>query len=937
MNSKYKYLISMVLMLMTGSLSAQDALSAKGQSELDIQENHRMNASLSSVQGDELSKSFSPNLLNSLIGKIPGLTITQGSDEAGVIDNTLRARGVGTFQGLKDPLIVIDGFVTQYTDGDGFLRTLLSQLMPEEIESITLLKDASATALYGFRGANGVLLINTKRGIISPLKINFSTQIGFQNPIRMPKYLNAYDYANLYNEAYGYVNNGAKFYDDNALAAYRDGTDPYLYPNVDWYNETLRNTAEIYKVGLNFQGGNEIVKYFVLLNYLGNSGLIRKTENLSENTNNQNYERYNIRSNMDVNITKNLSVHITIGLAIEDKVTPAGRDVGKNTNNLFSQLQQIPNNSFPVRNPNNSWGGSSNRSNPLANITERGYWKQGSRNINSALKLTENLTFLPGLSISGAISFNSYYVGYSNKYANYEYYSLTGKDANGDYTYSAPFGKKESLTIDDAISDQWRNATVQGFIDYKKTFDIHDIDVSLLYTLENESYGKQQPFIHEGFGGRFTYTYDKKYTGEFSIGVQATETFAKGKRTGYFPAGLIGWVVSEEDFLKKNDFVNFLKLRASYGLTGNDKINGATRFMYEQEYGEKEGYNLGTTNSYIYGLGQLRLANPDITWEKDRKFNIGVETRLAHKFEIFFDYFYNQRHDILCLPTRSIPSYIGAELPYMNMGKTTNRGFETKLAYSSSTGKDFYYFTELSGSFAKNKIIYKSEDVRAENNKHLYQTGLPINQPFYLEAIGFYTQDDINNPQIAKPTWKDVLPGDLKYKDWNNDGAIDNNDIYFFGYNSIPEITLGLNIGFSYKNFDFSAFFHAALNRTVYLGNDYYKAFQNNGNISEFALNRWTSEETAHLATYPRLSLNDEQNNYRSSTFWMCNGNFLKLRNIELGYTFNDIIPSIKSDLRLFINGTNVFSVDNVRGFDPERIGGYPALRTLSLGVNVQF
>ena len=939
MNSIFKYITSFVFLAIPVSMSAAgDSLSVKTHIGYDVQDEYKVSSAISSVRGDELSKSFTPNLLNSLAGRLPGLTVGQGSDEPGVIDNSLFIRGMGTFQGLKEPLIVIDGFVTQYTDADGYLRTLLSQLMPEEIESVTLLKDASATAIYGLRGANGVLLINTKRGTNSPLKINFTAQVGFQQPTKMPKFLNSYDYANLYNEAYGYVNGGAQYYGPEALDAYKNGTDKYLYPDVDWYDETLRKTAEMYKVGLNFQGGNDVVKYFVLLNYLGNSGLMKRTEDLSDKTSNQRYNRYNVRSNMDVNISKNLSAHITLGIAIEDKITPGGTGAGKNTDDLFNRIQSLPPNSFPVRNPNNSWGGSSNWSNPLANIAERGYWRQNSRNINSALKLTEKLDMLlPGLSISGAIAFNSYYLGYSNRYANYEYYALTGKDAEGKYQYSEPFGKKESLTIDDSLSDQWRNTTLQGSLNYSGSFDVHDIDALLMYSYENEAYGKQQPFVHVGMVARYTYTYAKKYIGEFSMGLQATETFAKGHRAGFFPAGSVGWIISEEDFLKKNDVVKFLKLRASYGLTGNDKLNGDTRFMYDQEYGEKDGYNIGTSNSYLYGLRQLRLANPDITWEKDKKFNVGVEANLWGKLNLTFDYFYNRRTDILCLPSRTIPSYIGAELPYLNIGKTKNQGVEASVMYSDHVGKDFNYYVKADVWTAKNKILYMSEEIKAENNSHLYKTGHRIDQPYYLEALGYYTQADIDNPDVAKPTWKDVLPGDLKYKDWNGDGVIDNNDSYPFGYTETPEITLGLNLGFTYKNFDFSAFFHAALNRTVYLDASYYKAFQNNGPISEYALGRWTSEETAHMATYPRLTLTNEQNNYRTSTFWMCNGNFLKLRDVELGYSFKNIIPAAKADLRIFVNGTNLFAIDALKGYDSERIGGYPAVRTISLGANIQF
>lgn len=939
MNSIYKYITGILLFAAPLSVGAvSDSLSVKIPIGYGEQEKYNQSSAISSIKGEELSKTFSPNLINSLIGKLPGLTVSQGSDEGGVVDNTLQIRGLGSFQGKNEPLIVIDGFVSQYTDADGYLRSLLAQLLPEEIESVTLLKDAAATAIYGMRGANGVLLIKTKRGLDTPLQVNFTAQVGFQQPTVMPKFLDSYNYASLYNEAYGSANGGSLYYSPEALEAYKNGSDPYLYPNVDWYDETLRKMAELYKVGLSFRGGNKVAKYFVLLNYMGNAGLVRRTADMSDQTHNQDYSRYNIRSNVDVNITKSLSANVTLGIAVEDKKTPGGRNVGKNTDDLFSRIETLPSNSFPVYNPNGTWGGSSNWSNPLANIVECGYWTQNSRYINSALRLTEKLDMLlPGLSVSGAISFNSYYLGYFNRYANYEYYALQGKDDAGNYLYSDPYGKRETLSIDDSMSDQWRNTTLEGSLNYDGTFGRHNLSALLLYSFERETYGSQQPFVHVGMGSRFTYTYAKRYTGEFSMGVQATETFAKGKRTGVFPAGALSWVISEEDFLKGNSVVDYLKLRVSYGLTGNDKINGDTRFMYEQEYGEKEGYNIGISNAYIPGYRQLRLANPDISWEKDRKFNVGVEATLWDGLNLSLDYFDNRRTDILCLPSRTIPSYMGAELPYLNVGRTKNQGVEASIMWQSRIGRDFEYYVQANVWAARNKILYMSEDIKAANNSHLYKTGHSINQPYYLEAIGYYTQAEIDDPNVAKPTWKEVVPGDLRYKDWNGDGVIDNNDSYPFGYTSMPEITLGFNLGFTYKNFDFSAFFHGAVNRTVYLSANYYKAFQNNGSVSEFALNRWTSEETASQATYPRLSLTNEQNNYRSSTFWTRNGNFLKLRDISVGYTFKKFIPKTKSDLRVFVNGTNLFAIDDVEGYDSERIGGYPAMRTVSLGVNVQF
>jgi hypothetical protein len=360
----------------------------------------------------------------------------------------------------------------------------------------------------------------------------------------------------------------------------------------------------------------------------------------------------------------------------------------------------------------------------------------------------------------------------------------------------------------------------------------------LLYTYEEENYGMQQAFRHEGMGGQLTYTYNRCYAAAVSFGLQATETFSKDKRTGFFPAGSLSWLLTQEAFLKDNATVNYLKIKASYGLTGNDKIGGASRFMYDQEYGYREGYPLGTGNNNIGGIAQLRLANPDITWEKETKLDIGVETKLMKVLDFSFDYFSSRRNDILCLPNRTIPSYLGAELPYMNKGKTKNQGFETIIRYNNKINNDFSYYAQLSAWMAKNEITYQSEGLQAENNTHLYSTGHRIFQPFYLKALGFYTQAGIDDPDIAKPEWKNVLPGDLRYEDINKDGIIDSNDQIPFGYTSVPEISMGLDWGFTYKGIDFSLSFQAALNRDVYLNTAYYSAFQNNGNVSEYALNR---------------------------------------------------------------------------------------------------
>jgi TonB-linked SusC/RagA family outer membrane protein len=437
-----------------------------------------------------------------------------------------------------------------------------------------------------------------------------------------------------------------------------------------------------------------------------------------------------------------------------------------------------------------------------------------------------------------------------------------------------------------------------------------------------------------GGGGKVAYTYDRKYVIEGSAGYQGSENFAKGKRFGFFPAASVGWIASNEAFLNKNKIVNYLKFKLAYGLTGNDNIGGR-RFMFDEEYGYTQDYYFGTANTSIHGMALSNLANKNVTWEKERKFDAGLEAALFGSISLSFDYFNNHRYDILSSPDSDIPVYIGTSLPLLNIGKVNNHGYEASIRYNGKIGNGWKYFADLKTWYAKNKITYNSEPVQIY--EYFYRTGKQIYQPYALVALGFYTQEDIDNPEVAKPTWSEVKPGDIKYKDQNNDSLINGDDWYPVGNTDLPDFTAGLTVGFEYRQFDFSAFFHGVTGRGVYLGTPYYKAFQGNGKISKAALNRWT-QETAETATYPRLSAADDLNNFQTSTFWQRDGSFIKLRTIELGYTFKNILKSEESGLRIFVNGNNLFSWDNVKDSDPEVTGGgYPAVRTFSFGAKINF
>ena len=884
-----------------------------------IQPKWMTTGAVSSVKGNEL-KSFVPNIANMLNGQIPGLVVQQWGCEPGADSPAMNARGVNTYGSGTGLFIVIDGF--QSTEA------YFQQLTPQEIESITLLKDASATAIYGSKGANGVLLITTKRGTSDKIKINFSIQSGFQQPLRLPEFLGAYDYATLYNEAL--VNDGkSPFYTPMDLEAYKTGNDPIFHPDVDWYGTILRKAAPITNYNFTASGSNEYFRYFVLLNVLDDRSLYRKAGN--DFTKNGTYTRYNFRTNIDVKLSKRLQGAVTLGGTIEDKTNPG---TSENTSGMFDLMSSIAPNAFPVYVSTGMYGGNSMYSNPLGDLMQTGYTSYNGRSLQAIFQLKGDLGFItPGLSVNGAVGFNTYFKSYSKKSRQYARYSVD-RD-NADEIIYTTYGQNTSLAGDESSSSQWRDYSLQASLNYNRTFNgLHNIDAIYLGSYNDYVVtGTDLSYKNIAMGGRVTYSYDKRYIGEFSFGYNGTENFPKGHRFGFFPAGSLGWILSNEAFLKGNPILNYLKLRASYGIVGNDNIGGI-RYMFDQYY-DGYGYHLGNSNNVQDGLVQGKLANPDVTWEKEKKFNVGFEATLVNKIDVSFDYFIQKRSNILSQPYRTVPDYLGISRPDINIGKVGNKGLETSIRYNGIGKKDLTYFVETSLWYAKNKVVYNAEAI--QENEYLYGTGRIVGQPFVLEAIGFFKDEDdiLKSPT---QTFTDVRPGDIKYKDQNKDGKIDSNDYYPIGYTSMPQITLGLHGGITFKGFDMDIFFQGAANRTVYCGGKYYHAFQNDAKVSSIALGRWTPE-TAETATYPRLSSENNLNNYQASSFWQKNGNFLKLRSLEIGYTLPfQLSRKINLEkVRIFANGTNLFSLDHMDGFtDPETMSGYPALRTISFGLSIQ-
>ena len=712
------------------------------------------------------------------------------------------------------------------------------------------------------------------------------------------------------------------------MEAYKNGTDKYRYPNVNWYNQLLRTLSPIADYDLSARGGSDVVRYFVLLNVATNKGLYKGTEKESDYTKDFSYTRYNFRTNVDVKLSKRISSEFTLGGSVEDRVNP-GRvrnDVsGEYSTNVFNLMAKLPPNAFPIYHENGQIGGNSAYYNPWAEITETGYYSTNKRSAQLSAKLIGDLGMItPGLSISGAVGFNTIYKSYTIASRDYARYDMSGQQ----------FGETSSMSISESAYNQWRNFVVHGFVNYDRVFGEHHVDAMLMGGYEEYNVSSTDlPYKDIVSGGRLTYSYDKRYVAEFSFAYSGNDNYARGKRFGFFPAGSLGYVISNEEFLKGNKIVDYLKLRASYGLTGN-KDNGSTRFPYNQYY-TGGNYYLGQSNAASYYYVQNYYANPDATWEKDRKFNIGIDAVLSDRLSITADYFKEKRYDILTMPYDVLPSFVGFKRPELNIGRVSNQGFEAVVRYTGKETKDLTWFVEASAWFARNKILYNAE--APQNYAYQYRIGHRVDQPFLLEALGFFNdQNEIDSS--PKQTFAAVQPGDLKYADLNNDKRIDSEDFKAIGYTDVPECTLGLHAGLTYKGFDFDVLFQGALNRSVYWSGSYFEAFQNDGQISSIALNRWT-EDTKSTATYPRLSASNNLNNYQSSSFWQKNGDFLKLRSLEIGYTIpKNLTRKIKIEgVRVFMNGTNLFSLDHMAGFtDPETMTGYPAMRTVSLGLSVQ-
>ena len=899
---------------------------------------------ISSVSRDAL-KIPQRNLTNALAGKIAGAVVVQRTGEPGLDNAEFWIRGISSLNSSA-PLVLVDG-----------VERSMSDLSIEEIETISVLKDASATAVYGVRAANGVVLVTTRKGVAQKAQIDVKIESGISNLVNMPKLLDGANYMRLYNEAYG-----SEFYTPYQIQMTESKADPYLYPNVNWFDELFTKYSTNTQVSVNVRGGGERARYYVTASYLRDNGNLYNNPDTDYNTN-INITRYNFRSNIDMSLTKTTTLSLEIGANMTDAHQPrpitANNNFQSQASELFKACYEQDPITTPVRVPIGyaefgelQWGWGAPLSTSLGNPAERlfgsGYNKTYRTSVMSQIILKQKLDFITkGLDFTASFSydFNSSSIQARGRYS--ALYAVNGvDDETGLYSLVRKREGDEFLGYSHQHSGD-RADELKAQFNYERVFnDKHRVGAMAMYyqrSYNNLAAGSSilaLPYRKQGLAFRATYSYDDRYFFEYNMGYNGSENFKSGERFGVFPAGAIGYLISNEPFWKVK-WINHLKIRGSIGLVGSDVL-ASGRFAYLSTWGSGlGGHYFGPNASWSGGTGEAQEGVLGLTWEKGLKKDIGLELKMFDSMiSIDLDYFHEKRWDIL-IQRSSVPGIAGLnQQPLANMGKMTNHGFEATAEFNHHIGKVNY---RIYGnfSFARNKVTEKDE---APTDPWRMRTGHPLNQQFGLIALGlFEDQDEIDlSPEQKFGT---VRPGDVKYLDYNKDGVVDAHDEVAIGYSRVPEINYGFGLQINWKGLDFGAFFRGQARVSYSLGGSFCP-FANGvgkGNLFAKAMDRWSEENPNPNAFYPRLSASASANNQKASTRTIYDGSLLRLSDLELGYTFRG--KHLKSwgceALRVYFVGSNLLLFSPWDMWDPEsgssNGSNYPLARKFNLGVRITF
>ena len=870
------------------------------------------------------------NLTQGLIGRVSGLVSVQRTSEPGFDDAEIYIRGISTLTAsMSTPLTLVDGVPRSFANVD-----------PEDIESFTILKDASATAVYGVRGANGVIIINTKSGMKGSPKFSVRYTEGFTKPTKITDFVDGAVYMEMSNEA-STTRGGNRLYSREVIEKTRSGEDPYLYPNVDWMKEILRDFSRNRSANINIQGGSDKAVYYIGLAYYDEDGMYKDTK-LADYNSNTFFRRYNATTSLTLNPFRSTEIKLGIQGYLANANYPAAAQ-----STIFSSAYFTPPTYIAPMYPDGKLGAFSGGDlNPVAQLGATGYANQWRSQIYSNLRVTQQL--YKGLSITGMFSFDTYNYTSNRFTKSPNTYHATGRDANGNLLFEQTRQGTENLAYGLSAKGD-RTIYLEAALNYKNTFGRHDVSGMLLFNQSDEINTKATnveealPYRFRGLSGRFTYSVDNRYFGEFNFGYNGSENFAPDKRYGFFPSFGLGWVISNEPFFEgATDIIQYLKLRGTWGQVGNSQISGR-RFAYLATVTDNgsTSYNFGKNMDQNYGTTAINEYAVDVSWEVADKTNIGLDMRLLNnKLSLQVDLFKESREGIY-LRRKSIPSYFGMiNNPYGNIGKVENKGIEVALNYANTWG-DWSLSVMGNYSFNRNKVL---EDDSTAAYPWQSTIGNKVGQRFGLVALGlFESKEEI----AASPVQTgDTRPGDIKYKDINGDGLINEYDEVPIGWGNVPEIIYGVGFSVGWKNLSLTAMFQGAAHVDAMLSGEGVLPFaqgSGRGNLLSNITDRWTEQNPRQDAFYPRLSIGTINMNYEKSTWWLKNTSYLRLKNVELSYTLPDRwMKHIRlENARIFIQGVNLLTFSPFDIWDVElgdgRGAAYPNISSASLGLSFNF
>jgi len=924
---------------------------------LGTQKKITVTGAVTNVKVEELRRFPSSNLSNVLGGNVPGIMAMQTSGQPGKNTSEFWVRGISTFGASNSALILVDGFE----------RSNLNEINVEDIETFTVLKDASATAIYGSKGGNGVILITTKHGQAGKVNISAKVETSYHNRTITPQFVDGDNYAALANEARVTRNMGV-LYQPEELEILRLGLDPDLYPNVDWMDVLLKDGASSYRANLNLSGGGQTIRYFVSASYVEDEGMYKTDEKLRRDYNtNANYRRTNYRMNVDMDITRTTLLKVGVSGSLAKRNSP-----GLGDNDVWGELFGYHSISTPILYSNGRIPalGTGNRTNPWVSATQTGYNENWDNNLQTNVTLEQDFNFItPGLRFVGRFGYDTNNHNWINRRRWPEQWKALNRDQDGElvwdhvasasdmYQESGGSGNRREF-LDLLLSwDRSFNENHNAGITMRYTQDAFTETVNLGGDLKNGVARRNQ-----GLAGRFTYNWKYRYFFDFNFGYTGSENFAVGHQFGFFPAFSGAWNIAEEPLIKDNvDWLDMLKIRYSHGKVGNDNM-GNERFPYlytiqdfyieNNERRDMPGYNWGTGDysKYYKGIHYSQVASPYITWEEATKNDLGLDISLfRNSFSLTVDYFTEDRTGIY-MERNFLPQITGLESkPRANVGAVASKGFDGNFELREKAG-EINITLRGNMTYSKNEVLERDE----ENKVYPYQydRGYRVDQQKGLIALGLFKDyDDIRNS--PRQQFGVVQPGDIKYKDVNGDGIVDGGDRVAIGATRRPNLIYGVGASLNWKGFDFNFHFQGAGKSTFPIYGKTVFAFSENdwGNVMKGILeDRWIDAGTAEQlgiqanenpnASYPRLSYGGSNNNQQGSTFWLRDGRYLRLKNMDIGYTLPKEVTSRyrMTDVRIFIAGSNLLTWSKFKLWDPEstqpRGEEYPLTRSITVGLS---